>query len=446
MRVVLRFIVLMSLSSGVVNAATVEPLSLTEAQRTALSGSPVLAEIKARYQAALEVPEQRGALPDPVITVGMINVPTDTFDLDQEAMTQFRVGFSQALPWASERRLARSSAEQQAKATAAELEETRNRLRRDVSRSWWSLHFIDNSLAVVEENLQRLREFNRIAQSRYRVGKGLQQDTLQAQLQLSAQLERQLVLQGKRRNVEAQLNALLAQPESHPITLTQETAVLSGELHSLASMIDSALQQRPWLHQRQRMVDAARDKQQLAREGLLPDLTLGVAYGYRQDAPNGNSRADLASIQLGIKLPFYSSSKQQRKVGQRGAELISRKAALRSAQLQVRSEIVQSASNYQQSQQQADLLSQGMIPQAKQTVASMLSGYQVGKVDFSALVQAQLMVNRLQLQYWQAISEGQIALSSLRFAVGDANLLLSTQSSTAQSSNQTYTSIGNRHE
>ncbi|MEH6473153.1 MAG: TolC family protein, partial [Halopseudomonas sp.] len=128
MRVVLRLIVLMSLSSAV-NAAAIEPLSLAEAERIALAGSPVLAEIKARYEAALEVPEQLGALPDPVLTVGMINVPTDTFDLDQEAMTQFRVGFSQALPWASERRLAKSSAQQQAKATAAELNESRNRLR-----------------------------------------------------------------------------------------------------------------------------------------------------------------------------------------------------------------------------------------------------------------------------------------------------------------------------
>ncbi|MEH6472777.1 MAG: TolC family protein, partial [Halopseudomonas sp.] len=186
----------------------------------------------------------------------------------------------------------------------------------------------------------------------------------------------------------------------------------------LESMIDSALQQRPWLHQKQRMVDAARDQQELAREGLLPDLTLGVAYGYRQDAPNGNSRADLASIQLGIKLPLYSSSKQQRKVGQRGAELISRKASLRSAQLKVRSEIVQAASSYQQAQEQMGLLEQGMIPQSKQTVSSMLSGYQVGKVDFSALIQAQLMVNRLQLQYWKAVSEGQMALASLSSAVG----------------------------
>ena len=417
-----RLVLLLSLAFGGALSALAEPLLLAQAQQRALSDSPMLAEIQARYQAALEVPEQAAALPDPTLTLGLLSIPTDGFALDQEAMTQLQVGISQSLPWASERRLARSSAEKLAAATASELEEARNRLLRDVTRSWWSLYFIDQSLSVVDENLQRLREFNQIAQSRYRVGKGLQQDTLQAQLQLSAQLELQLRLQGQRRTGEARLNALLATPEAIRIVLPANPSILISDIASTPLLIEMAMQQRPWLHQQQRQVDAAQDRQALAREDLLPDLTLGAAYGYRQDAPNGSSRADLFSINLGIKIPLYSSSKQHRQISQRGAELNARREALRSAQLQVRSEVVQSASDYQQAREQADLLEQGMIPQSKQTVASMLVGYQVGKVDFSALIQAQLMVNRLQLQYWQAISDSQKAYADLQAAIGNSEL------------------------
>lgn len=420
MSVIARFMLLLSLSCGALNSASANLLSLADAEQSALAGSPLLAEIQARLEAAQEVPEQLGALPDPVLTLALLSVPTDGYSLDQEAMTQLQVGFSQAIPWPSQRRLSRSTAEQQVKATAAELQEARNALRRDIHLSWWSLHFIDRSLTVVEDNLQQLRQFNQIAQSRYRVGQGLQQDALQAQLQLSAQLEQRLLLQGRRRTVEAQLNALLARPESGPLALAEVVAVAGIELPALERLLATALQKRPLLAQKQRLVDAARDRQALARTGLLPGLTLGAAYGYRQDAPNGSSRADLVSINLGIKLPLYAGAKQQRQIGQRGADLIGFQAGLRAAQLQVRSAVVQASSNYQQAQQQASLLEQGMIPQSKQTLASMLSGYQVGKVDFSALIQAQLMVNRLQLQYWKAISEGQMALASLNFAVGEA--------------------------
>lgn len=72
-------------------------------------------------------------------------------------------------------------------------------LRRDVIRGWWDLYFVEQSLAVIDENLQRLREFNLIAQSRYRVGEGLQQDILQAQMALSTQLENQIRINNQKR-------------------------------------------------------------------------------------------------------------------------------------------------------------------------------------------------------------------------------------------------------
>jgi outer membrane protein TolC len=393
-------------------------LSLENALSIAIEDSPRLQEISARYEAAKQRPDQAGALPDPTLTLGLISLPTDSFDLDQEAMTQLQVGIKQPLPWLSKRRLAESSARFDAQATGEELAEARNRLLRDVAQAWWALYFLDHSLAVVAENQQRLREFNQITQSRYRVGKGLQQDVLQAQLELSNLLERELVLTSQRRVVVATLNTLLAQPAEKMIELSGNETPELPELPPLQSLINQALQQRPLLRQRQLQVKAARDRQELARKGLLPDLTLGAAYGYRQDAPSGADRADLFSVTLGIKLPLYANSKQHREIAQRGAELMAKKDALYSTQLDIRSEVVQSIATYERTQQQLELLEQGIIPQSKQTVLSMLSGYQVGKVDFTALVRSQLMLNNVQLQYWKAVVDGQRALVKLKAALG----------------------------
>lgn len=438
-----RLAISLSLSVALITPLAAAPLSVSDAQNMALADNPKLAQIQARYAAAMEMPEQAGALPDPTITLGLLNAPTDTFDLNQEAMTQFQVGITQALPWMSERRLARSSALHRADAAAAEVEEARNLLLRDVTRSWWSLYFTERALTVVDENLQRLREFNRIAQSRYRVGEGLQQDTLQAQLQLSTQLERQLVLQWQRRNQLAQLNALLALPAEQTLEIDLAETPRVTELAPLDTLIETALQQRPQLHQQQRLVAAAIDQQALERESLLPDITLGAAYAYRQDAPNGNERADLFSLNVGIKVPLYASAKQHRAIAQRGAELIGQREALYSSQLNVRAEVVQASSDYRRTQEQIALLQQGMLPQAKQTVASMLAGYQVGKVDFSALIQAQLTVNQLQLQYWKAFSDGQQALASLNAALGGE---LATQAEYESHFNQSVVRSGSFHE
>ncbi|HEY5718675.1 MAG TPA: TolC family protein [Motiliproteus sp.] len=404
--------------AGSANPGADQPLSLSAAQQRALAASPRLAQIDARYQAALTLPSQAATLPDPILNIGLLSVPTDTFNLDQEAMTQLQLGISQPIPWFGKLDLAAAVAERNADAAGEALAEARNMLRRDVARSWWALFYLDHALQVVEENLNRLREFNRIAQSRYRVGNGLQQDALQAQLELSTQLEQRVRLEGLRRSAAAQFNALLALPGEQPVTLAPVERFTLQPLGPEQRLVERALQHRPAIRRQQQLVEAARERRKLAQRDLYPDLTLGAAYGYRQDAPNGLERADLVSVTLGIKLPLYGGSKQHKAVEQRGAELIAEQQALYESQLAVRAETLAALADYQRAREQAELLQQGIIPQAKQTVASMQSGYQVGKVDFNALIRAQLLVNNVQLQYWAAVRDAEQARATLIAAVG----------------------------
>jgi outer membrane protein TolC len=60
----------------------------------------------------------------------------------------------------------------------------------------------------------------------------------------------------------------------------------------------------------------------------------------------------------------------------------------------------------------------GIVPQARQTVASMLAGYQVNKVDFLNLARSQITLFEYQIQYWKAFTEANQALAQLTAAVG----------------------------
>ncbi|WP_338070343.1 TolC family protein [Bathymodiolus platifrons methanotrophic gill symbiont] len=64
------------------------------------------------------------------------------------------------------------------------------------------------------------------------------------------------------------------------------------------------------------------------------------------------------------------------------------------------------------------LFKNGIIPQARQTVASMLAGYQVNKVDFLNLVRSQITLYNYETQYWKALSEANQALAQLTAVVG----------------------------
>lgn len=63
-------------------------LSVEDAIATAVENNPGLAEMQARFEALAQIPSQLGTLPDPILSLNAMNLPTDTFNVGQEPMTQ----------------------------------------------------------------------------------------------------------------------------------------------------------------------------------------------------------------------------------------------------------------------------------------------------------------------------------------------------------------------
>jgi cobalt-zinc-cadmium efflux system outer membrane protein len=125
---------------------------------------------------------------------------------------------------------------------------------------------------------------------------------------------------------------------------------------------------------------------------------------------------------VGIKIPLYSGRKQSKAISQKTSELASSRYALIDKKGLVRAAISASVTDYQKSQDQFELFGKGIIPQAQQTVQSMLAAYQVSEVDFLNLVRSQITLFNYELQYWKALSEAKQALARLEAAVGEESI------------------------
>ena len=165
-------------------------------------------------------------------------------------------------------------------------------------------------------------------------------------------------------------------------------------------------------------INAAQSRLDLAKKDLLPDFNVGAAYGARDNMPAGGKRADLLSLNLSMNVPIFAAQKQAKAVDQRTSELMQEKYALQDQWNKVRSQISQSYNDYRRAKDQVVLFETGIVPQARQTVASMLSGYQVNKVDFLNLVRSQITLFEYETQYWKAFTEAKQALAQLSAAVG----------------------------
>jgi len=391
-------------------------LLVDEAVIEALTNNPLVDVIKARTTALQQIPDRLGSLDDPLISLNFANFPIDDLGTGNDPMTQIQLAISQKLPYPGKLALRKSVAAEFAKASELDIEEIKLQLGKQVKQIWWRLFFTDRALETVATNKMLLRQFVAIAQTKYKVGKGIQQDVLLAQLELSQLLEKEIQLTEARRNTEAMLNNLLNRSTLQAIILPDSVNTKMPKLMPETKLQTLAHVSRPSIKAAKKRIDSVQQKVALARREKYPDFRIAAIYGQREN------RSDLASLQLGMSLPIFMGKKQSKMVDQRSSELLQANYSLQDLYAMVDREISMAIAKYVSASEQAQLFKTGIIPQAKQTVDSMRAGYQVNKVDFLNLVRTQITLYNYETQYWQSISTANQALAQIVSVVGKESI------------------------
>ena len=176
--------VLVLFVSASATAAEDQKLDLDGLIQEALASNPEIAAVKERQVVFSERVPQAGALEDPMLGLGIVNLPTN-FSFREEDMTMKEVSISQALPFPGKRSLMREAAEKEAEAVSKEVQEKANDIVREVKNTYWDLSHNYRTSAVTQRNKGILESLAKIAESRYSVGEGIQQDVLKAQVEIS---------------------------------------------------------------------------------------------------------------------------------------------------------------------------------------------------------------------------------------------------------------------
>ena len=194
----------------------------------AVAANPEIRAEGKRWDAAKERPPQEGSLDDPMLSFEIVNLPTNTFSFSQDDMTMKQFSVSQTFPYFGKRGLRSEVAQREANAIGQGYRDKRNEIVRRVKEVFFELYVVDRSLEVVEKNREVLRQFVKIAETKYSVGKGIQQDVLKAQVELSRLLDEQIRLEQSRQAAGARLNAILNRSPQTPLARTED--VLKDEV------------------------------------------------------------------------------------------------------------------------------------------------------------------------------------------------------------------------
>lgn len=392
-------------------------LILSDLIKEALDTNPQVQASFNAWQAEREKISQSGALPDPTLSFNLLNLPVNTFDFNQEPMTGKQVAIMQMFPFPGKLGLKEDIAREMADISEAKYQELQNQLIKSVKFTYFDLFFIDKSIETTRKNIGILQEFVRIAESRYTVGKGIQQDVLRAQVELSKMSEKLITLLQKREVLEARLNTLLNRPAESPVGKTIEPTIISVSWE-FSHLKDLARQNRPLLKAWQTMVRQSEQMVHLAKKGYLPDFRVGVAYTQREVLRNGGRGVDFFSGLFSMNIPLYFWKKQNNKVQETRYSQQKVEQGYRHVQNQVDSDLDKILSSIDKNSRLLDLYKTGIIPQASQSLNSAIAGYQTDKVDFLTLLNNQISLFNFELDHYHFLSDYNKNIAELEAITG----------------------------
>ncbi len=390
-RVLILLIITWALNSVSITPAFAarQTLSLKEAESMALNNEPGIQSLDAKTQSLMQRSIADGQLMDPKVQIGLLNVPTDTFDFNQEAMTQFKVSYIQQFPSGNTRQIKSEKSLKQSELYQHGIQERKRSILKQVRLSYLEALYWDQARTTVLKNQQLLKQLSEIVESQFSLGRNLQLDVLTVQLQQSKLEDRLTQIEQKIHQQRFNLSEWIGEAasglplqEKIPLLLNNDWVSRSPEEYA------SLLSAHPKVLEINTQLDLTRKDIELIRESEKPGWNLNVSYAYRDDAPNGNERADFVSAVVTLDIPLFTENRQDKlrqsqqfqiNANQDQRDALLRKMLAELSQLRVNETLIEQRKNRYQS---------ALIPQSKQRAEAAMQNYQSGNGSFSSVMQA----------------------------------------------------------
>ncbi|KKN50065.1 hypothetical protein LCGC14_0636600, partial [marine sediment metagenome] len=394
-------------------------LSLEQALNYALDNEPWLTANKYQQAAVQAQSLAAGTLPDPVLTLGLMNLPTDGFAFDQEGMTQLKVGVSQMFSRGDSLELKQQALAQSAQQYPWLRADRLAQVKTIVIESWLNAYRAQQSIALIEQDKGLFTQLIDITESSYAssVGKTRQQDIIRAQLELT-RLEDKLVMleqqfeSAKKRMAQWLPMSMLTQP-------------VSAKRHDVAPLVDFAqlefaqlmplLMAHPAIVAIDKTVAAKQIEVAVAEQGYKPQLGVNMGYGYRDDTPMGDSRADLFSVGISIDLPLFTDNRQDQQVNAAIAMAESVKTEKLIALQKLKGMYFKEFSQLARLQQRDALYQTKLLPQMAEQAQATLNAYTRDDGNFSEVMRARISELNAKIDALNIEIDQQIIIARLNY-------------------------------
>ncbi|WP_057833015.1 TolC family protein [Colwellia sp. TT2012] len=390
-------------------------LSFNSAVTTAQKNDPWLTGNKHLQQAVVAMSHAAATMPDPKMSIGLANLPTDGFDFSQEGMTQLKVGITQMFPRGDSLAIKNQQLRIESEAYPFQRADRKAKIAVTVGTLWLDAFRVQQSISLIEKNRSLFEQLADVAQASYSsaLGKTRQQDIVRAQLELT-RLDDRLDILAQQKNAYL---GMLAQWLSTAFTTSansQQDAIsqlhniqLAQQLPQLDLLNNKLVYGKTWLSVEvlakhfanhpavfalDKKISASKTGIHLAEQQYQPEWGVNASYGYRGNDPMGNSRSDFLSVGITFDLPLFTENRQDMVV----KSAISKTEAVKTEKILLLRQLLGAFSSAKgrllRLEQRKMLYRTRLLPQVEDQAEASLTAYTNDYGDFAEVVRSRIAV------------------------------------------------------
>jgi len=406
--------IFLTLVLGLRLSAADAPTPLSVLLDEATANNPGILAARRGWQAATQVPPQVSTPPDPQVTVQHFSVgsPRPFAGFSNSDFAYIGFGISQDLPYPGKLKLKGEAAQEDAAISRDKLAVVQRSVLQQVKEAYFQIAYVQQTLEVLDRNGKLLEQIERIADARYRIGEGSQQDVLKAQLERTKLLREVAHHHQLMETQQALLRRLLNRPPGSPGISTEQLVETPLRITS-DELLAKVRTENPEVTGQQEMVKRQSLQVEIARKDRYPDFS--VQYMWQHTAEQFR---DYYMLSFSARIPIYRRRKLNPEMNQAVEEL---NRSRRDYESQVQSAYFDVRNQYIAAETASQILKiyrEGLIPQALATYQAGLAAYQTGSVDFESLFLSFLDVLNFDGEYWKTLMEHETALARIEQITG----------------------------
>ena len=384
-------------------------LTLSRSQQLAVARSRQLAAQDAGITASREMAAAAGQLPDPVLKVGVDNLPVttaDRFSLTRDFMTMRRIGVMQELTGSDKRRSRTDRLEREADKTRADKIVTQAAIERDTALAWLDRFYGEAIADVIAEQGVQARLEIQAAEGAYRAGRGSQADVFAARSAVAMFDDRASEAARRVRNAKTMLARWVG--ESALGALSGAPAI--DRIRLDAASLDTQLVHHPELTVMRRQEDLARADVRLAEANKSADWSVELAYQQR-----GPAYSNMVSLGVSIPLQWDQKHRQDREVSAKLA-LVDKASSEREESLRMHvAETRIMIEEWRNDLERIARFERELIPLANDRTLAALAAYRGGKAPLTDVLNARRNTIDVRIQALQLQAEAARLWAQLNF-------------------------------